>query len=35
VLMHFRRTFKEDYTAFVERAKKDGLTPVPLADFLG
>ncbi|MDX3188679.1 polysaccharide deacetylase family protein [Streptomyces sp. MN03-5084-2B] len=35
VLMHFRKTFKEDYTAFVERAKKDGLTPVPLADFLG
>jgi peptidoglycan/xylan/chitin deacetylase (PgdA/CDA1 family) len=35
VLMHFRKTFKEDYTAFVEQAKKDGLTPVPLADFLG
>jgi len=35
VLMHFRKTFKEDYTAFVERAKKDGLTPVPLADFVG
>ncbi|MGW4061690.1 polysaccharide deacetylase family protein [Amycolatopsis sp. NPDC004747] len=35
VLMHFRKTFKEDYLAFVERAKKDGLTPVPLADFLG
>ncbi len=35
VLMHFRKTFKEDYTAFVERAEKDGLTPVPLADFLG
>lgn len=35
VLMHFRKTFKEDYTAFVERAKKDGLTPVPLTDFLG
>ncbi|MFB9686980.1 polysaccharide deacetylase family protein [Amycolatopsis plumensis] len=35
VLMHFRKTFKEDYTAFVERARKDGLTPVPLADFLG
>jgi peptidoglycan/xylan/chitin deacetylase (PgdA/CDA1 family) len=35
VLMHFRKTFKEDYTAFVEQARKDGLTPVPLADFLG
>jgi peptidoglycan/xylan/chitin deacetylase (PgdA/CDA1 family) len=35
VLMHFRKTFDEDYTAFVEQAKKDGLTPVPLADFLG
>jgi peptidoglycan/xylan/chitin deacetylase (PgdA/CDA1 family) len=35
VLMHFRRTFVEDYTAFVERAKRDGLTAVPLADFLG
>lgn len=35
VLMHFRKTFEEDYTAFVEQAKKDGLTPVPLADFLG
>jgi peptidoglycan/xylan/chitin deacetylase (PgdA/CDA1 family) len=35
VLMHFRKTFTEDYTAFVEQAKKDGLTPVPLADFLG
>ncbi|MGV9363148.1 polysaccharide deacetylase family protein [Amycolatopsis sp. NPDC003731] len=35
VLMHFRKTFAEDYTAFVERAEKDGLTPVPLADFLG
>ena len=35
VLMHFRKTFKEDYTAFVEQAEKDGLTPVPLADFLG
>jgi peptidoglycan/xylan/chitin deacetylase (PgdA/CDA1 family) len=35
VLMHFRKTFKADYTAFVEQAKKDGLTPVPLADFLG
>lgn len=35
VLMHFRTTFVADYTAFVERAKRDGLTPVPLADFLG
>ena len=35
VLMHFRTTFVEDYTAFVERAKRDGLTPVPLPDFLG
>jgi peptidoglycan/xylan/chitin deacetylase (PgdA/CDA1 family) len=35
VLMHFRKTFAEDYTAFVEQAEKDGLTPVPLADFLG
>lgn len=35
VLMHFRKTFKEDYLSFVEQAKKDGLTPVPLADFLG
>lgn len=35
VLMHFRKTFVEDYTAFVERAKRDGLTPVPLIDFLG
>lgn len=35
VLMHFRRTFVADYTAFVERARRDGLTAVPLADFLG
>ncbi|MBN9745727.1 MULTISPECIES: polysaccharide deacetylase family protein [unclassified Amycolatopsis] len=35
VLMHFRKTFKEDYEAFIAQAKKDGLTPVPLADFLG
>jgi peptidoglycan/xylan/chitin deacetylase (PgdA/CDA1 family) len=35
VLMHFRRTFTADYTAFVQQARKDGLTPVPLADFLG
>jgi peptidoglycan/xylan/chitin deacetylase (PgdA/CDA1 family) len=35
VLMHFRKTFTQDYTAFLEQAKKDGVTPVPLADFLG
>jgi len=35
VLMHFRKTFVEDYTAFVERAKRDNLVPVPLVDFLG
>jgi peptidoglycan/xylan/chitin deacetylase (PgdA/CDA1 family) len=35
VLMHFRKTFVEDYNAFLAQAKKDGLTPVPLADFLG
>jgi peptidoglycan/xylan/chitin deacetylase (PgdA/CDA1 family) len=34
VLMHFRKTFKEDYTAFVKQAKKDGLAPVALLDFL-
>jgi peptidoglycan/xylan/chitin deacetylase (PgdA/CDA1 family) len=34
VLMHFRKTFVEDYTAFVNQAKKDGLIPVPLPDFL-
>ncbi|MEU7477429.1 polysaccharide deacetylase family protein [Lentzea sp. NPDC042327] len=34
VLMHFRTTFVEDFTAFLERAKHDGLTPVPLEDFL-
>lgn len=35
VLMHFRTTFAADYDAFVEQARHDGLTPVPLADFLG
>ncbi|MFL6143330.1 MAG: polysaccharide deacetylase family protein [Labedaea sp.] len=35
VLMHFRTTFAADYAAFVERARRDALTPVPLADFLG
>ncbi|TCO48937.1 polysaccharide deacetylase family protein [Actinocrispum wychmicini] len=34
VLMHFRKTFVEDFRAFLERAKQDGLTPVPLGDFL-
>lgn len=34
VLMHFRKTFVEDYNAFLAQAKKDSLTPVPLADFL-
>lgn len=34
VLMHFRTTFVADYSAFVARAKQDGLTPVPLIDFL-
>jgi peptidoglycan/xylan/chitin deacetylase (PgdA/CDA1 family) len=34
VLMHFRKTFVEDYTAFLKRAKQDGLVPVPLPDFL-
>jgi peptidoglycan/xylan/chitin deacetylase (PgdA/CDA1 family) len=34
VLMHFRTTFVEDYRAFLERAKRDGLSPVPLDDFL-
>lgn len=35
VLMHFRTTFVEDFTAFLNRAEQDGLTPVPLEDFLG
>jgi peptidoglycan/xylan/chitin deacetylase (PgdA/CDA1 family) len=35
VLMHFRKTFKQDFQAFLDQARKDGLTPVPLADFLG
>ncbi|GLZ31261.1 chitooligosaccharide deacetylase [Lentzea sp. NBRC 105346] len=34
VLMHFRSTFAEDFQAFLDRAKADGLTPVPLEDFL-
>jgi len=34
VLMHFRKTFVQDYTAFINRAKQDGLTPVPLSDWL-
>src|SRR5262249_22159575 len=35
VLMHFRKTFTADFTAFLDQAHRDGLTPVPLADFLG
>ena len=34
VLMHFRTTFVADYTAFLDRARRDDLTPVPLPDFL-
>ncbi|MFD0203930.1 MULTISPECIES: polysaccharide deacetylase family protein [Saccharothrix] len=34
VLMHFRHTFVEDFLAFLERCKADGLTPVVLEDFL-
>ncbi len=34
VLMHFRTTFVEDFRAFLARAKQDGVTPVPLSDFL-
>ncbi|MFB9908134.1 polysaccharide deacetylase family protein [Allokutzneria oryzae] len=34
VLMHFRKTFVEDYTAFLNKAKEDGMTPVLLEDFL-
>ncbi|GAA3866982.1 polysaccharide deacetylase family protein [Saccharothrix violaceirubra] len=34
VLMHFRQTFVEDWLAFLNRAKQDGLTPVLLDDFL-
>ncbi|GHF59968.1 chitooligosaccharide deacetylase [Amycolatopsis bartoniae] len=35
VLMHFRKTFVEDFAAFTRQSQVDGLTPVPLADFLG
>jgi peptidoglycan/xylan/chitin deacetylase (PgdA/CDA1 family) len=35
VLMHFRQTFVQDFTAFLNAARRDGLTPVPLTDFLG
>ncbi|GAB2994440.1 polysaccharide deacetylase family protein [Amycolatopsis acidiphila] len=35
VLMHFRKTFTEDFAAFVDQSTRDGLTPVPLPDFLG
>jgi peptidoglycan/xylan/chitin deacetylase (PgdA/CDA1 family) len=34
VLMHFRHTFAADFQAFLDRARKDGLTVVPLTDFL-
>lgn len=34
VLMHFRQTFVEDFLAFLERCKLDGVTPVVLEDFL-
>ncbi len=34
VLMHFRQTFVEDFVAFLNRCKQDGLTPVPLEDYL-
>lgn len=34
VLMHFRNSFTEDYLAFLNRARQDGLTPVVLDDFL-
>lgn len=34
VLMHFRTTFVEDFLAFLERCKLDGVTPVVLEDFL-
>jgi peptidoglycan/xylan/chitin deacetylase (PgdA/CDA1 family) len=34
VLMHFRDSFAEDFLAFLNRARQDGLTPVVLDDFL-
>jgi peptidoglycan/xylan/chitin deacetylase (PgdA/CDA1 family) len=34
VLMHFRTTFTQDYTAFLTKAKEAGLTPATLTDFL-
>jgi hypothetical protein len=34
VLMHFRNTFVEDFLAFLNHCKAQGLTPVPLEDFL-
>ncbi|KAA2258541.1 polysaccharide deacetylase family protein [Solihabitans fulvus] len=34
VLMHFRKTFVEDFEAFLHKARENGLTPVPLVDFL-
>ena len=33
--MHFRTTFTQDYTAFLNKAKEAGLTPATLTDFLG
>lgn len=34
VLMHFRDTFVMDFQALVDKALADGMTPVPLEDFL-
>jgi peptidoglycan/xylan/chitin deacetylase (PgdA/CDA1 family) len=34
VLMHFRDSFADDFLAFLNRARQDGLTPVVLDDFL-
>ncbi|MER7209226.1 polysaccharide deacetylase family protein [Streptosporangium sp. NPDC000239] len=34
VLMHFRDEFKEDIEAFIDQARKDGLTPALLEDYL-
>ncbi|WP_158886862.1 polysaccharide deacetylase family protein [Amycolatopsis anabasis] len=34
VLMHFRKQFGEDLAAFLDQAKRDGLTPALLADYL-
>jgi peptidoglycan/xylan/chitin deacetylase (PgdA/CDA1 family) len=35
ILMHFRTTFTQDYTAFLNKAREAGLTPATLTDFLG